>query len=109
MKTVLLTLALVAAPAFAFAHDRADADRTAYHFQINAARADTPVGAARVYADIRRQAVRVCRPLEQPKGTATKAARACRRDVTAKAVRDAGKPLVTALWREDQETRVAGR
>lgn len=71
-----------------------------YNFNLDLSDADTPEGAARVYADIRRQAVRICRALEID-GTVTRKVRECRAEVRANAVAAADKPLVTALWQGD--------
>ncbi len=90
-----LGLALLAAPAFA-----QEEPMEPYNFNLDLSEADTPEGAARVYADIRRQSVRICRGLEAD-GTVTRRARACREEVRANAVAAAGKPMVTALWRTD--------
>lgn len=103
MKTIMITLALAAVPALALAAGNSNAARTAYEFRLNAEGADTAEGAARIYADIRRHAVRVCRPLEQPRGMATEETRACRREVTENAVAALGAPRVAALWREDEK------
>lgn len=74
--------------------------REPYNFNLDVSDADTPDGAARVYADIRRQSVRVCRALEID-GTVTRKVRACRAEVAENAVEAVNAPLVTALWRED--------
>lgn len=90
-----LSLALLAAPAVA-----QQEPLEPYNFNLDLSDADTADGAARVYADIRRQAVRICRALEID-GTVTRKARECREEVRASAVAAADKPLVTALWRGD--------
>lgn len=89
-----LSLALLAAPA-AFA---ADEPVEPYDFAIDVSGADTPEGAARIYADIRRQAVRVCGGVD---ATVTRKVRACRAEVTENAIDRIDAPLVTALWRDD--------
>jgi len=76
-------------------------ETTAYDFSIDAAGADTPEGAARIYADIRRQAVRICRPLELDGGVSARV-EACREEVRRNAVEAVGAPLVADLHREDE-------
>ena len=108
-KTIiaLTTLTVLATPAFAAAPGTSD--ETAYEFQLDISDADTPDGAARIYADVRRQAARVCSPLEAD-GMLNKATRECRSDVIEETVRAIDAPLVTAEWREDVGAdRYAGR
>jgi UrcA family protein len=95
IAVIALGLALLAAPAIAQEEPLAP-----YNFNLDLSDAETPEGAARIYADIRRQSVRICRALEVD-GTVTRKVRACREEVRANAVAAAGKPLVTALWRDD--------
>jgi UrcA family protein len=90
-----LSFALLAAPA-AFAGGE---PMEAYNFNLDLSDADTPEGAARVYADIRRQAVRVCGGVKS--GSLSRKVRECREEVRANAVAAANKPLVTALWQGD--------
>lgn len=87
------SLALLAAPAFA-----AEEPLEPYDFSIDVSAADTPEGAARIYADIRRQAVRVCGGVA---ASATRKVRECRAAVAENAISAIDAPLVTALWRED--------
>lgn len=97
-----LAFALFAGPAVA-----QDEPLEPYNFNLDVSDADTPEGAARVYADIRRQSVRICRALEVD-GTVTRKVRACRADVAANAVEAVNAPLVTALWQDDS-VRLAQR
>lgn len=90
-----LAVALFAMPALA-----QEEPLEPYNFNLDLSDADTPEGAARVYADIRRQSVRVCRALESD-GVISKKVRACRAEVAKNAVEAARKPLVTVLWRDD--------
>lgn len=90
-----LGLTLLVAPA-ALA---ADEPLEPYNFAIDVSGADTPEGAARIYADIRRQAVRVCGGVET--GGVPRKVRACRAEVAENAVDAINAPLVTALWRDD--------
>ncbi len=90
-----ISLALFAAPA-AFASEE---PMEAYDFKLDLSDADTAAGAARVYADIRRQAVRVCGGVRS--GGLSRKVRDCREDVRANAVAAANKPLVTVLWRSE--------
>lgn len=110
MKKTIIALATIAAfatPAFAAA--TASSDETAYAFNLDVSDANTPDGAARIYADIRRQAVRVCSPLEA-NGMLNAATRECRSDVIEETVRAIDSPLVTAEWRDDiGADRYAGR
>lgn len=91
-----LSVALLASTA-AFAQEE---PLEPYNFSLDASDAGTPEGAARIYADIRRQSVRVCRALEID-GTVTRKVRACRAEVAEKAVEAVDAPLVTALWQDD--------
>lgn len=92
---VSVAFALIAFPAFA-----QDEPIEPYNFNLDVSGADTPEGAARIYADIRRQSVRVCRALEID-GTVTRKVRACRAEVAENAVEAVSAPLVTALWQDD--------
>jgi UrcA family protein len=94
----LFALMAAAAPAYAGADDK---DLTAYEFRLDVSGADTPEGAARLYADIRRHAVRVCRPLEATGNGVTTAVRQCRQEVAASAVRAIDNPRVAALFEAD--------
>lgn len=96
------SLVLLAAPA-AFAGEE---PMEPYNFNLDLSDADTPDGAARVYADISRQAVRVCGGVQS--GALSRKVRECREEVRANAVAAADKPLVTALWRGDA-VLMAGR
>lgn len=105
LRTVFLAaLVAVAAPAAAIA---GEPPLTPYEFSLDRAGAETPEGAARLYADIRRQAARICRPLEGDAGV-NRMTRDCRNEVIANAVAAVDAPLVTALWRDD-EIRLANR
>lgn len=95
------SLALLAAPAFA-----ADEPVEPYDFTIDLSGADTPEGAARIYADIRRQAVRVCGGVQS--GSVPRKVRECRAEVAENAVEAVNAPLVTALWQDDA-VRLAAR
>ena len=95
IAVIALGFALLAAPAIA-----QEEPMEPYNFNLDLSDAETPEGAARIYADIRRQAVRICRALEVD-GAATRKVRDCREEVRANAVAAADKPLVTALWRDD--------
>lgn len=106
MKTQTLALAFFALAALPGAA-AAEAPKTAYAFEIDLAGAETPEGAARVLADIRRQAARVCSPLNAADGMLTKASRECREDVAENAVRTIDRPLVSALWSRENEQRLA--
>lgn len=86
-------LALVAVPAFA-----AGEPVEPYNFSIDRSAADTPDGAARIYADIRRQAVRICGGVN---ADATRKVRQCRAEVIENAIEALNEPLVSALWRDD--------
>ncbi len=87
------SLVILAAPAFA-----SDQPKEPYNFSIDVSDANTPEGAARVYADIRRQAVRVCGGVNTD---ASRKVRECRAGVMENAVEAINAPLVTALWRDD--------
>jgi UrcA family protein len=103
-QAVAILAAFIAASApAAYAEEEA----TPYDFSLDTAGADTPEGAARIYADIRRQAVRICRPLEFDGGVSARV-KACREEVRRNAVEAVDAPLVAALHRED-ETRLAAR
>ncbi|MFZ5616574.1 MAG: UrcA family protein [Pseudomonadota bacterium] len=108
MKTKILAAMLAAFVAPAFASDEAPPEVTAYEFALDLSGADTPDGASRIYADIRRQAARVCSPLEMD-GMTSAASRKCRAEVVSNAVRAVDRPMVTALWRQDDAERIAQR
>lgn len=110
MQRLTLAIFCLAAPTMAFAKDAIPDDKTPYAFELNVTDAQTPVGAARIYADIRRQAVRFCRTLETPSGGVTRKVRACRGEIVENAVRQVAAPRVTALWSADQsDKRYANR
>jgi UrcA family protein len=88
------SLTLLAAPAFA-----ADEPVEPYDFTIDLSGADTREGAERIYADIRRQAVRVCGGVQS--GPVSRKVRECRAEVAENAVEAVNAPLVTALWQDD--------
>lgn len=102
MKYAFAFIALMTAttPALAGPDER---DLTAYEFRLDVSGADTPEGAARIYADIRRHAVRVCRPLEASGNGVAKAVTQCRQEVAANAVRALDNPRVAALFKADIE------
>lgn len=108
MKTKILAALLTALVAPAFASDETPEGMTPYSFELNLADTETPDGAARIYADIRRQAARVCSSLSR-NDIPDKLARECREDVVSNAVRAVDRPLVTALWRQDDAERIAQR
>jgi UrcA family protein len=90
------SLALLAVPV-AFAQEE---PVEPYNFNLDVSDAGTAEGAARIYADIRRQSARICRALEVD-GTVTRKVRECRAEVAENAVQTVNKPLVTALWQGD--------
>jgi len=94
----LIALMTAAAPAHAGPDE---ADLTAYEFRLDVSGADTPEGAARIYSDIRRHAVRVCRPLEASGNGVTRAVTRCRHEVAGNAVRALDNPRVAALFEAD--------
>jgi UrcA family protein len=97
--TLIAAFAVLAAPAVA------ENGKTPYQFELDLTGADTPAGAARIYSDIRRQAVRVCSPLLSQDQMLTKAARECRAEVIAEAVKAANQPLVYEAHRQDEGER----
>lgn len=102
MKTAIAlfaALAALAAPAVA------ETGKTPYDFKLDLAGAETPEGAARIYADIRRQAVRICRALHPRDLMPTPAALECRASVIENAVNAADRPLVSQAHQQDQAER----
>jgi UrcA family protein len=103
MKTAIALIAAIAAlNGSAFA----ETAKTPYQFELDLTGSDTPEGAARIFSDIRRQAARVCSPLLSQDRMLTRAARACRAEVIAEAVKAADRPLVIEAYRQDQGERL---